>query len=272
MFTVNNEIFTMHSNYDKEEKFKDISFEIIRNPAHTMDGYAKNCLKQQLLHLYTTQSWIMPPSEIEQTLQNAVLIVIMRSGAELCGFFSSRHYQLTHHKDFYYLERLIVAPCVRLPMLIPLVALLVFNLPGFGTRKLTLCAISRLKIVWSLLELFGDDFFCSTQHITVKPRAALKAAACLAVLDEPEIMNPAGLISHAFNPAFTHDNDNRIIPGTVFSQYEAAFLMNTLPASREEFFEVLCQSPVIRKSHFIRSIIDNLQVDRLFKKDQRRSA
>lgn len=275
MFSVNSEIFRVSNSFDLEGRFNTISFEVIHNPAREIRVYPMKILISRLLELYAIRDWTMPMEEIEETMEKAKIIVLLKKDCQTCGFFAARHYQAAGYGDFYYLERLIVHPRVRLHAIVPLAALLAFNLPGFGTKELKICAISRLKVVMALVQFFGPDFFCSTHHVPSDQGINGRAEAYLAALSEKRqlVLSPDGLLKNIFNPSFTHDNDERIICGKAsLSRYDAAFLMNTIPATKKGIFTNFFQSEAISKSRFIYSIVESLQNDGLFRKNQRRAA
>lgn len=272
MYSVHSNIFKVNPLFDRTKRFDRISFELIKEPTRTVAPLGLGLLEKDLLELYNERGWTMPVEEITESLETASVLVTIKLDGKLCGFFCARGYSDPRWGELYYLERLIITETLHLSTVILMSTLLVFNLPGIGERELLVSSITRLKIIANLIELFGSAYFSSAQQGSPNPLCSSQVKAILKAVSAGQKLklNERGLLKDIFNGDFTHNRDERLLASsTPLGEYDAALVLNTVPADREELFNSLSRSQIARDSILIRKIIEHLKNDQLFIEKER---
>lgn len=246
-----------------------MSFELIKDPAKTVAPLQLQKLKEELLILYEEREWIIPAAEIIESLDSASILVALKKQGRLCGFFTGRTFSENSIGQFYYLERLIIAKNFPLQVIVVMAFLLVFNLPGLGERELIISSITRLKIIGTLVEFFGDSYFCSSTGWPAAPAARSRAKAVLNGLScETDFeLNSVGLLKDVFYDEFNHNQDSRLIAShTPLGEHDAALVLNKVPAGENALFTCLQQSSVTRSSRLLTKLVELWKNKKLFTK------
>lgn len=269
MYSINSSMFKVGRALDQNGQYKDMLFELIKDPVETVPSAQLTKLKGELLSLYQEREWLVPISEVIESLESASLLIALKIKGKLCGFFTGRNFQASSPGDFFYLERLIISRDVPLRIAVLMASLLVFNLPGLGKKELIISSITRLKFIGTLVELFGDSYFCSSTCWPTDPYTKTRAEAILNALSCEKLfeLNSDGILKDVFHCSFNHNRDNRLISSrTPLGEHDAVLVMNRVPAGENNFFSCLQNSSVTKESLLIKRLVELWEGDKLFTK------
>lgn len=269
MYSSNSSIFKVGRALDKDGQYRNMLFELISEPAKTVSSSQLKRLKSELISLYEEREWVVPITEVIESLESASLLIALKVDGKLSGFVTGRNLTESPLSSYYYLEKLIIANSIPLRVAILMASLLVFNLPGLGKRELVISSITRLKIIGTLIRLFGDSYFCSStcwptdRHTRTRAETVLNALSC----EKKFELNCHGLLEDVFHCSFTHNRDNRLIPSdTPLGEHDAVLVMNRVPAGEKNFFGCLQDSTVTKGSKLISKLVNLWEGDKLFQK------
>jgi hypothetical protein len=267
MYSSENKLFKISKNFDKKRRFENINFELIFPDSKFEYSNRIDDLKEEVLQLYNERDWKIPLAEIEESFQKSEIIVLVKKAKKVCGFFSARKHTTELYGEFYYLERLIISYDIPPSSIVLITALLITNFPEFGLKKITICSITRLKIIGTLFELFGKSAFCNTALVPITFELKKKIKIFMKILsgnDELFIDNH-GVLKNIFVKGFMHNDDRRLIYSRYSMAYnDAVFIMNTIPATIDEIFSCLYKTAAFNKHNFIYNIVDSLKNKNLF--------
>lgn len=227
--------------YNRDNKL--LYLEIIEDPGQLMQDWEIFELAAVIRKLYVKRGFKVPIESFLYSLKKSTRVILIKdkAGEPMGTLFASKVSILKY--TYYYTERLIMQKNIPLIKLL-CAGFLLYNLPDFLKKPIIITTITRRKVVRQLLSLFGNNeivssldwsklSFCKKWLIRLMVEFSIGNYKYL----ETKIsdMMHDGILRNIYTDTFTNDGNQAVIKeNNNFSEKDALFIMNTIPASLVE--------------------------------------